>query len=138
MGLDASIRKLSKSKARAWGLPDPLLPVTMEIRRIPSYWRESNELAYWRGQRELNHWMMKLAHSRVDPDKCLDIDYDIMNGACIILRNEDVLALKMEAMFGDLFGDPASYFVETTIADLDRILRVVRCNRSYVYYQASW
>jgi len=149
MGLDQFIRKISKHKAHLWGIPNPPEEVGASFHKVPQHHALANEVMYWRGQRRLNTWMMALAHDRVDPQRRANLDYEIMNGSPILLRTEDILALQMEAafspMFSGLYEDFIGYGNEWTgkllhadIDALDRCLRISKCNRSYLYYVASW
>lgn len=147
MGLDQFIRKISKRKAHLWGIPDPPEEVGASFHRVPKHHSLTNEVAYWRGHRHLNRWMMALAHDRVDPQRRANLDYEIMNGAPILLRTEDILALQMEVTFGTLFSDhyrdlghygDGQIAIDENIDTLSRCLRISKCNRSYLYYVASW
>ena len=146
MGLDSAIRKLSKAKARAWGVPLSPPNVGAPFSKVPNSHRSVYELAYWRNFRSLNTWMMVLARDRVDPERRMSLGQDILNGAAIILHEEDIMALKMEVMFGDMFhryweGMPsvsADTVVAAEIATFDRLLRIAKRNRSHIYYIASW
>lgn len=152
MGLDSTIRKLSKAKARTWGVPPAPPAVGAPFSKVPGSHHLLYEIAYWRNFRPLNTWMMALARNRVDPERRISLDYDIMNGAAIILHEEDIMALKMEAVFGNMFHKywrerdthlvtPPGLIedhVGTDIEAFDRLLRIAKHNRSYIYYIASW
>ena len=147
MGLDSIIRKLSKATAHTWGIPSPPPAVGARFAKVPNSHHLLYELAYWRNFRPLNTWMMALARNRVDPERRMSLDYDIMNGAPIILHEEDIMALKMEAVFGGMFhkyweerlyNDTPADILAAEIATFDRLLRIAKHNRSYIYYIASW
>ena len=144
MGLDSFLRKVPKKE----------LEGVAEVRRIPLhravgvsryvYQRQKYELAYWRGHRDLNRWMGELYRYKYleEPEHvgCLSI----------ILDEEDILSLKMEMAFGSLAPastkeilwtyDPAEDLMvpPDDTPSLDRALRIIRNNRSYVYYTSSW
>lgn len=149
MGLDQFIRKTSKRSAHSNGVPNPPEEVGASFMRIPDSGSVTHEIAYWRGHRPLNRWMIELARERVDPKRALNIDYDIMNGKPILLHAEDIVALQIEASFGTMFREHyedrmgrTNEWIERSIqADLEvlsRCLRIAKCNRSYLYYVASW
>jgi hypothetical protein len=144
MGLDSFLRKVPKKE----------LDGVAEVRRVPLhratqvvryvYLRQEYELAYWRGHRDLNRWMGELYRQKYleHPEHvgCLSI----------ILDEADILSLKLEMTFGSLA--PAStkeiFWTYDPVVDLmvppddtptlDRALRIIRNNRSYVYYNSSW
>lgn len=149
MGLDCYIRKVSKSKAHAH-LGTIFVPtVGAQFHRMPSYFDLANELGYWRGHRFLNKWMLELAQRKVEAP---NLDQAILDGAVILLNEEDVLSLQFELTFGDLFHSYwdswtegmllhkglVSEYLERDASILARMLRIIRCNRSYVFYTASW
>jgi hypothetical protein len=145
MGLDSTIRKISKAKVLRHIARPPLTLVT-PLHKIPGYNARSNELGYWRNHRQLHRWMMELAREKLG---ALNLDAEaLMNGAPILLNESDILRLKMEVVFGDLSSsyweeripDPldSNYQVSEDIAVIDRMLRVSRRNRSYIFYTASW
>jgi len=144
MGLDSYLRKVPKKE----------LDVNAKVRGVPLhraahmvkyvYHRQEYELAYWRGHRDLNRWMGELYRYKYleEPEHTAFL--------CVILDEEDILSLKMEMTFGSLA--PASMegvlWVYDAVEDqmvppndtppLDRALRIIRNNRSYVYYISSW
>lgn len=149
MGLDQFIRKTSKRKAHSYGISYPPEEVGAPFMRIPDSVSVTHEIAYWRGHRPLNRWMIELARERVDPYRAALIDYEIMNGKPILLHAEDIVALQIEASFGTMFREHydacmgyTNEWVERSIrSDLDalgRCLRIAKCDRSYLYYVASW
>jgi hypothetical protein len=144
MGLDSFLRKVPKKEldvnAKVRGVP--LHRATYMVKYV--YHRQEYELAYWRGHRDLNRWMGELYRYKYleEPEH--------VGSLCVILDEEDILSLKMEMTFGSL--TPASMegmlWVYDPVEDrmvppddtpsLDRALRIIRNNRSYVYYTSSW
>jgi hypothetical protein len=145
MGLDSFLLKVPKKE----------LEGVAELRRVPLHkatqvsrnrvWRgHKHELAYWRGHRDLNRWMGELYRQKYleHPEHvgCLSI----------ILDEADILSLKLEMTFGSLAPastkeilwtyDPAVDLMvpPDDTPTLDRALRIIRNNRSYVYYNSSW
>ena len=79
----------------------------------------------------------------------------LFNGKAIPLSQEDILEIKLEVLWGDLWRDreekilpyesSGPYSAEVLskqknrdIEIFDRALRVLKNNRSYVYYLGSW
>lgn len=91
--------------------------------------RGKYELAYWRGNVHLNKWMAELYRQ-----KYLDKDHQELplGRLFVILDEADILSLKLEMTFGSLMVPPDDS------PALDRALRIIRNNRSYVYYSSSW
>ena len=147
MGLDSFLRKVPKKE----------LEGVAEARRIPLhhailrpryiYQRQKYELAYWRGHRDLNRWMGELYRQKYLEEALI---WQPIGSLSVILDEADILSLKLEMMFGSLA--PAStkemLWVYDPVEDkmvppddspaLDRALRIIRNNRSYVYYKSSW
>ena len=147
MGLDCFLRKVPKKE----------LEDVAEARRVPLhhatgvpryiYQRQKYELAYWRGHRDLNRWMGELYRQ-----KYLEEDHQELpiGSLSVILDEADILSLKLEMTFGSLAPaltgvmlwvyDPAEddMVPPDDSAVLDRALRIIRNNRSYVYYKSSW
>lgn len=147
MSLDSSIRKISKAKAHAHGVPDPPPLVGAPFYKVPGHASLTLEIAYWRRNHALNKEVMALVTGRDS-----DLQVEVMNGAPILLTAESITALKMEAIFGDTFskywrqwewGDGGSSYyseerVKRDILAFDRALRIAKRNLSYIYYVASW
>ena len=147
MGLDSFLRKVPKKE----------LEGVAEARRIPLhhailkpryiYQRQKYELAYWRGHRDLNRWMGKLYRQKYLEEALI---WQPIGSLSVILDEADILSLKLEMTFGSL--TPAStkemLWVYDPVEDrygppddspaIDRALRIIRNNRSYVYYKSSW
>lgn len=147
MGLDSSLRKLSKTKLQ------PFLDGKTPFHAVPGIYALSNELAYWRNHRTLNKWMIKLADEKLfhKADKA-DV-MAIMNGAPLFLDESDILRLKMDIVFGDLatkywddwtsdlFYESAPETARLVAKDIevcDRAIRILRRKASVIYYTASW
>lgn len=146
MGLDSFIRKISKAKAHAHGVPDPPPLVGAPFYKVPGHASLTQEIAYWRRNHALNKEVMALITGRDS-----DLQEKVMNGAPILLTAESITALKMEAIFGDTFskywrqwdwGDVVPSYsearVKRDILAFDRALRIAKRNLSYIYYVASW
>lgn len=137
MGLDATIRKLSKAKIAKYGR-DPLW-------RIPGYYASTSEIIYWRNHREANNWILGIGAERHGIDA-----ESVLNGAHIPLDEQDLLGLKVELLFGTTLrkyweyrDDPALKLsaqdhVDAEIKAIDHLIRVVRRGKSEVFYTASW
>ena len=145
MGLDCYLRYIPKktledaAKARCCSLPQATLVV-------PKAHYSRYELAYWRGHRNLNRWMRELYRQ-----KYLEEDHQELpiGSLSVILDEADIMALKLEMMFGFLTNSGSGMgWVYDTAEDrmvppddmpvLDRVLRIIRNNCSYVYYISSW
>lgn len=137
MGLDATIRKLSKAKIAKYGR-DPLW-------RIPGYYASASEIIYWRNHREANNWILGIGAERHGINA-----ESVLNGAHIPLDEQDLLGLKVELLFGTTLrkywedrDDPALKLsaqdhVDAEIQAIDHLIRVVRRGKSEVFYTASW
>jgi hypothetical protein len=131
MGLDAFIRKLPK---------DIVVQADQQgeyLKEIRGFYWPKNELLYWRNHRKLNMWMLTRALDRyhITPS-------EVLSGREIRLDEEDLLALKLEMMFGDMFktywGGGAQRLVDIDARIIDHIIRVVRRGKSIVFYTSSW
>ena len=149
MGLDSFLRRVPKKELEreADARRIPLHHATRIIAYPYHSQRQKYELAYWRGHRDLNRWMGELYRQ-----KYLDEDRQELpiGSLSVILDEADILALKLEMTFGSLA--PASTEEILWVYDpaedemvppddspaLDRALRIIRNNRSYVYYKSSW
>ena len=143
MGLDCYIRKISKLRysKHNHGLPAP--DIDLHFSRVPGYWTPDNELAYWRGHSGLNKWMMALARERGG------LNFPIVDPhITILLREEDLEALRFELIFGNVFHNfykqrnlhpsSASIPLAGDSAAIEKALRIARCNRSYIYFHSNW
>ena len=147
MGLDSYLRKVPKKELEsvAEARRIPLHHATMVPRYI--YQRQKYELAYWRGHRDLNRWMGELYRQKYLEEDRQELPIGSLS---VILDEADILSLKLEMTFGSLA--PAStkeiLWVYDPVEDrmvppddspaLDRALRIIRNNRSYIYYKSSW
>lgn len=146
MGLDAFIRKLPKD---AVAQADQRGEYLNEIR---GFYCPKNELLYWRNHRKLNTWMLTRALDRyhIAPS-------EVLSGREIRLDEEDLLALKLEMVFGDmsktywqshtgsytsLYGAYGASEVQRPMdidaRIIDHLIRVVRRGKSVVFYTSSW
>lgn len=143
MGLDCYIRKISKRKAHLWGVPNPAEEVGAPFYKVPGNHALTNEIAYWRGHSGLNKWMMALARERGG------LNFPIVDPhITILLREEDLEALRFELIFGDVFHNfykqrnlhpsSASIPLAGDSAAIEKALRIARCNRSYIYFHSNW
>lgn len=148
MGLDSFLRKVPKKELEreADARHIPLHHAT----RIIAYpyhgqWQKY-ELAYWRGHRDLNKWMAELYRQKYQDKYHQGLPIGSLS---IILDEADILALQLEMAFGSLAPTSTKemLWVYDPVADrmvppddspvLDRALRIIRNNRSYVYYNSS-
>jgi hypothetical protein len=170
MGLDCYIRKLSKAEvvgtyssmaeklSPRWGdkvRPERLLqvPVAQPLSLVKGYWAPRNDIGYWRKWHSLNRWMGELAHEKapsITPDQWRVATFDgfALNGAPVLLNEEDVERLRLEVLFGGLWkeymeywGDHDSEFDQKLFGELletlDRAKRIIRRNASLVFYVGS-
>jgi hypothetical protein len=132
MGLDAFIRKLPK---------DIVVQADQQgeyLKEIRGFYWPKNELLYWRNHRKLNMWMLTRALDRyhIAPS-------EVLSGREIRLDEEDLLALKLEMVFGDMFktywaSSGAEAMVDIDAQIIDHLIRVVRRGKSIVFYTSSW
>lgn len=150
MGLDSFLRSVPKNeldtsaKARHSPLHKTLPLVSYK------YYRKKHEIAYWRGNKAINGWMEELYRHKYPEDSP-----PLYNPFYLLLDAEDILSLKMEMMFGSVAPRPtweaARYDWhyghwedgvlppnDNDTASFDRALRIIRNNRSYIYYTSSW
>jgi hypothetical protein len=129
------IRKLSKAKAALY--PD------RPFKRVPGYYDMANEILSWRTRSPLHVWFTDLISNRETPL----LDGTGWRPAPVPLEEPDLLALKFEMTFGDLFrkhyesewGTSHSPEMQRSIASLhlsavDHLIRVSQRNRSYILY----
>jgi hypothetical protein len=130
MGLDAFLRKIPKSR------------LSREVReRITSekvgfilpanigQYSLSNEIGYWRGNWGLNNFIYEMAAEKVGAHR---LSRPLYNGASVLLDEGDLLAIQTEMVFGDGLG------LEWDTEVIARAQRILKCNRSFVYYYSSW
>jgi hypothetical protein len=145
VGLDCFLRRIPKSvihNAIGRTDPDPLEGIE---------YHGGVEMGYWRGWRSLNRHIISAALERTSPE----VEPLFLNGKAILLSQEDILEIKLEVLWGDLWRDreekilpyesSGPYVAEALsrqknrdIGIFDRALRVLKNNRSYVYYLGSW
>lgn len=131
MGLDAFIRKLPKDIVAQADQQGEYL------KEIPGFYNQKNELLYWRNHRKLNTWMLTRALDRyhIAPS-------EVFSGREIRLDEEDLLALKLEMVFGDMFKTywafDAQRLADIDAQIIDHLIRVVRRGKSIVFYTSSW
>lgn len=150
MGLDCFLRRIPKSvihNAIGRTDPDPLEGIE---------YHGGVEMGYWRGWRSLNRHIISAALERIStPGSFTRPSAMLFNGKAILLSQEDILEIKLEVLWGDLWRDreekilpyesSGPYVAEALsrqknrdIGIFDRALRVLKNNRSYVYYLGSW
>jgi hypothetical protein len=153
MGLDCFIRKISKSVAHSAMGRTNLDP----LEEIGYHGGVKSEIGYWRGWRSLNrHIISNAVLKRVSIPGCFTKPSEMLfNGKAILLSQEDILEIKLEVLWGDLWRDreekilpyesSGPYGAEVLskqknrdIEIFDHALRVLKNNRSYVYYLGSW
>lgn len=129
------IRKLSKAKAALY----PNRP----FHRVPGYYDLSNEILSWRTKSPISSWFTDLISSRETP--LLEVD---KAGAHFVslLEEPDILALKFEMTFGDLFrkhyesewntshSPEMQRSIDKDLSTVDHLIRVSQRNRSYILY----
>jgi hypothetical protein len=152
VGLDCFLRRIPKSvihNAIGRTDPDPLEGIE---------YHGGVEMGYWRGWRSLNRHIISAAMARIPPEA----EPLFFNGKAILLSQENILEIKLEVLWGDLWRDREEKILpyeawshgqgilskrkerilseqkNRDIGIFDRALRVLKNNRSYVYYLGSW
>jgi hypothetical protein len=158
VGLDCFLRKVSKKKIHAicGELLSPAPRLGEAVRRLDGLYTFKNEVGYWRSWTTLNYYVTTLGVERLgDVPDPTEARY-LLNGQPILLTHDDIMAIKLEVIWGDLWAprenlaridaeylkkDPEAHIAEVKAKDLevfDRALRILKANRSYVYYCGSW
>jgi len=158
VGLDCFLRKVSKQKVHAvcGELLAPTSTLEKAFRHLDGLYDTPNEVGYWRSWTTLNHYVTTIGVGRLgDIPDSTEARY-LLNGQPVLLTHEDIMAIKLEVIWGDLWAprenlaridaeylkkDPEVHIAEAKAKDLevfDRALRILKANRSYVYYCGSW
>ena len=149
----SSLRKVSKLKLRDFAKSNNY-SLARALQLLPRQNEQNRLISYWLNYHDVDAWMRELSSSESERFTTHDGCYVTTHQTQIILDESNLLSLKMELTFGSLkVGySPALWrmvspdqFVMLKDEDvlcrdidyIDKAIRTVRNNRSYVYYKSS-